>query len=345
MSAPRKELYGLPFAVDSFQGMPYAALGPSGLRVSRVGLGTWKFGYPHSGDGSRVDEKTALRIFDRSLELGVTFWDTANRYNDSSGNSERVIGAWLAANPGERRNIVLATKVFGCMDGRTPNHCGLGRLAVKESVYACLERLHTDSVELLYFHAFDSVTPIDESLEAVSDLVAQDLVRYLGGSNFTRENLQAYRALERQGRPRVVAVQNGFNILEGPRPQEPGVLEYCAENGIGFVPWSPLAGGLLTERYLEPQRAGKGDRLVDEKTLDKRATEANLSRLRAVAALARQWGCGVAELALAYTLGLPGVAAVIPSASRPEQVQANARAGTLELSSEQRQQIAAALKG
>jgi aryl-alcohol dehydrogenase-like predicted oxidoreductase len=345
MGEPRKDLYGLPFVVESFQGMPYAAVGRSGLRVSRVGLGTWKFGYPETGDGSRVDEKLALRIFDRAVELGVTFWDTANRYNDSSGNSERVIGKWLRANPEQRRNIVLATKLFGCMDGRTPNHCGLSRLSIKESLYACLERLQTDSVELLYLHAFDPLTPIEETLEAVGDLIGQDLVRYLGVSNFNRENLLAYHCLEQQSYPRIVAVQNGFNILEGPRAGEGGVLDYCVDHRIGFIPWSPLGGGLLTERYLDPQRAGTGDRLVDEKLLERKATEANLNRLRRLAVLAQEWACGMAELSLAYTLSLPGVTAAIPSVSKPEQLEANARAGTLALSPEQRQKIAEILKG
>ena len=105
--------YGMGFRFDEFNGMPYRRLGGSGLKVSRIGLGTWKMGYPERGDGSRVGRDQAVRILDRALELGVTFWDTANRYNASSGNSERVLGEWFRMNPGERRNIVLATKVMG----------------------------------------------------------------------------------------------------------------------------------------------------------------------------------------------------------------------------------------
>src|SRR5690606_21627920 len=126
--------YNLPFKVNDFQQMPYRRLGNSGLNVSNVGLGTWKMGYPETGDGSRVIEATAFEIFDLAIELGVTFWDTANRYNNSSGNSERIIGKWLKNNASQRRNIVLATKLSGTMDGITPNHCGLSRTNILEAL-------------------------------------------------------------------------------------------------------------------------------------------------------------------------------------------------------------------
>ena len=303
------------------------------------------YGLPDTGGGARVDEKTAFDIFDRAIELGVTFWDTANRYSRTSGNSERVIGKWFKKNPGERRNIVLATKLYETMDGRTPNHCRLSRLNIKESLYASMERLQLEHVELLYFHAYDTLTPIEESLDAVSDLIAQDLVRYLGVSNFKRENLVSYRCWEKAGYPPVIAVQNGFDILQGPRPGEEGVLDYCAENGIGFVPYSPLGKGLLTERYLEPEKAGKGDRLVDENILESAATEKNLAKLRSLHALAREWGYGMAELSLAYTLSLPGAASVIPSVSNVKQLEINARAGTITLSPEQKGKIKSIFEG
>ena len=113
---PQTHLYNLPVTFDDFNGMPYRILGDSGLRVSIVGLGTWKIGYPETGDGARVNQETALKIFDRAVELGVTFWDTANRYNNSSGNSERIIGIWMNNNTDQRRNIVLATKLSGSME-------------------------------------------------------------------------------------------------------------------------------------------------------------------------------------------------------------------------------------
>ncbi len=341
----RPDLYNVPWTTDEFNGMPYRILGRSGLRVSNVGLGTWKIGYPETGDGSRVDARTAFQIFDRAVELGVTFWDTANRYNGASGNSERVIGAWLKRNPDQRRNIVLATKVFGGMDGRTPNHSRLSRGNILDSVYACLERLQVDHIDLLYFHAFDPDTPVEESLEAVEDLIRRDLVRYFGVSNFTTDQLSIYRAVEASTsiRCRVIAVQNQFDILHGESASRPGVLEYAARTGISFVAWSPLARGLLTERYLDLSKVGPGDRLYDEGTLDQDTSGDVMEKLHRLAALAHEWGLELNQLALAYMLTLPGMGPVIPSASSVQQLESNAAAGKITLTPEQRQQVQEAL--
>lgn len=346
-TVPHPELFGLPFTIDDFHGMPYRRLGASGLRVSNVGLGTWKIGYPESGDGSRVDEPTAWKIFDRAIELGVTFWDTANRYNNSSGNSERIIGKWLASNPDQRRNVVLATKIYGSMDGTTPNHCRLSRSNILDSVYACLQRLRVDYIDLLYFHAWDPGTPVEESLMAVEDLIQRDLVRYFAVSNFTTEQLAVYRVAT-AGRPcrcQVQAVQNQFDLLHGEQPERPGVLEYAARHNLSFVAWSPLARGLLTERYLDLSRVGSGDRLVDEGTLEKDAPPHIMAKLRSLAELAHQWDLQLNQLVLAYMLTLPGMGPVIPSASSVAQLESNAAAGRITLSEAQRQQVQAALAG
>jgi aryl-alcohol dehydrogenase-like predicted oxidoreductase len=336
---PHQELYNATWITDSFNGMPYRALGGAGLRASNVGLGTWKFGFPETGDGARVDEKTAYRIFDRAIELGVTFWDTANRYNAASGNSERLIGRWLAANPDQRRNVVIATKVFGGMDGMTPNHSRLSRANILDSVYACLERLQVDTIDLLYFHAFDPDTSIEESLTAIEDLVRQDVVRYFGVSNFTPAQLRAYQEVQAHlsARCRICALQNQFDILNG-QPIPYG-LEFCKLERIAFIAYSPLALGLLSDRYLERARVGKGDRLYDEGMLDRVATEAVLPKLKKLAALAQEWGLPLSELALAYTLALPGMGPVIPSVSSVQQLETNAAAGKLILSREQIQRM------
>jgi aryl-alcohol dehydrogenase-like predicted oxidoreductase len=333
---PSRELYGLPFTADEFKGMPYRLFGNTGLRVSPLGLGTWKFGYPQTGDGSRVDEKTAFRIFDKAVEEGVTFWDTANRYNASSGNSERVIGRWFAANPDQRRNVELATKLYGLMDGKTPNFCRLSRVNVMEAVYASLDRLRTDRVEILQFHAFDETTPVEESLAAVEDLIAQDLVRYFGLSNVDLDQLGRYVALsEIFRRARVRSVQNQFDILHGEDPKRKGVLDYCAANGLSFIPWSPLRSGLLTERYLEPSKAKAGDRLVDEKRLDREAAGPVLKKLATLAALAREGSMSLAQLVLTFMRGLPGIGPIIVGCSTPGQLVENARAGKIRLGEEQ----------
>ena len=190
-SLPKPEFYKAPLDIYEYHGMPYMRLGNSGLWAPRVGLGTWKFGRPETGDEARVDQAAALRLFDRALELGVTFWDTAPRYNNASGNSERVIGEWFKSNPDQRRNIIIATKVYGGMDGLTPNHCRLTRGNLKESVYASLERMQIDVIDLLYFHHYDPITPPEETFSALEDLVEDDLVRYLAVSNFTIEQLSS----------------------------------------------------------------------------------------------------------------------------------------------------------
>jgi len=250
---PHPEFFKAPLEINQYHTMPYAPLGNSGLWVSRVGLGTWKFGIPESGDEARVDMKTAMQIFDRALELGVTFWDTAPRYNNASGNSERVIGEWFKANPDQRRNVVIATKVYGGMDGLSPSHCRLTRGNIKESVYASLERMHIDAIDLFYFHHYDPLTPVEESFSAIEDLVRQDLIRYLGLSNFTVDQFRLHQSMESLygNRVRVTAVQNQFDILRKEPQEYAGVLDLAHKTGVSFVAYSPLAEGFLTHRYLD----------------------------------------------------------------------------------------------
>jgi aryl-alcohol dehydrogenase-like predicted oxidoreductase len=343
---PNVALYNLPFTCETFNGMPYRALGKSGLRVSSVGLGAWKIGYPETGDGSRVNEKSAFQLFDRSVELGVTFWDTANRYNNSSGNSERVIGNWLKNNPEQRRNIVLATKLAGTMDGLTPNHCGLSRTNILNSVYASLERLQTDYIDLLYFHVFDPSVPIEESLTAIEDLVKRDLIRYFAVSNFSIDQLNAYEQMGNKlsMRSRIVAVQNQFDILHGEPEAFAGVRQYASRKEISYIAWSPLARGLLTERYLDVKKVGPGDRLFDEGMIEKGVDQGTMHKVQALAALAREWDLKLSQLVLAYMLTLPGMGPVIPSSSSVPQVESNAAAGKVVLSDAQRQQVEKVLK-
>lgn len=340
--SPNPDLYNVPYQADEFHGMPYRPLGASGLQAPAIGLGTWKFGYPDTGDGARVDEATAFQILDRAAELGVMFWDTANRYNAASGNSERIIGKWLAAHPEQRRDVVLATKTHGGMDGSTPNHSGLSRLQITESVRASLERLQVESIEVLWFHRFDETVPLQESLETVEDLVSQGLVRYLAVSNFTAEQLNSCLdvsdTLSRRSRP--IAVQNRFDPLNG--EAMPGVLDVCVDRGVSFVPYSPLAQGLLTDRYLDPSKVGPGDRLHDE---GQEIDQAAIAKVRQLGELAGQWNLAISQLTLAYILTLPGMGTQIPSSSTVAQLEANASAGTVELSDDQRAAVAAVFAG
>ncbi len=337
---PDPKTIGLDFTYDDFNGMPYRKLGHSGLRISNIGLGTWKFGYPEMGDGARVDKRTGMQILDMALDEGVTFWDTANRYNNSSGNSERLIGKWLKANSELRNYVVIATKLFGATDGPTPNHCRLSRANILESVYASLERLQTDYIDLLYFHSFEDETPVEESLMAIEDLIAQDLVRYFGVSNFTVENLKLYaRYQEKFMRSKVQAVQNRYDLLYREESGYEGVLEYCVKNELSFIPWGPLRQGLLTERYLDKSKVGKGDRLFDEEVLDEELTPAVKDKLDKLASIAHKHDMTLTTQTLAYMLTLPGMGSMIVSSSTPEQLKENAKAGKIKLSKEQKAEI------
>lgn len=334
---PNKSFYGMGFDSDAFNGMPYRRLGKSGLQASIVGLGTWKYGLPETGDGSRVDEETAFEIFDRAWELGVTFWDTANRYNESSGNSERVIGRWLAQNPELRRDIVLATKLRGLMDGKTPNHAGLSRQNIMDAVYASLERLQTDHIDLLYFHNIDEHVDPEESIAAVDDLVRGDMVRYFAVSNCPTAMLKAFedaRRSEGSIRTRIAAVQNGYNILHGERLRERGAMDYCVKNGISYIAWSPFAQGLLTGRYNDPTKVGRGDRLYDQHN-DEYLDPGVTVKLAVLEKIARDAGLKMAQLVLAYMLAQPGMTHVIPGASSVAQLEQNASAAKISLSEEQ----------
>ncbi|WP_127582331.1 aldo/keto reductase [Paenibacillus koleovorans] len=331
---PRPDLYNIPFTNADFQGMPFRRLGGSGLQVSAVGLGTWKLGLPETGDGARVGEAESFALFDRAVELGVTFWDTANRYNAASGNSERVIGRWLRHNGDQRRNIVLATKLCGAMDGITPNHSGLSRLSILDSVEASLERLQTNRIDLLYFHQYDAGTPVEESLLAIEDLVVRGTVRYFAVSNFTIAQLEQYRQASPSLRSRFVAVQNQFDLLHGEQPARAGVLDYCAACGASFIAWSPLARGLLTDRYLDLANVGPGDRLYDEGVADQ-ISPADMDKLHRLSGLARKWEMPLSELVIAYMLSLPGMGPVIPSATSIRQLESNAAGGKLILQPEQ----------
>jgi aryl-alcohol dehydrogenase-like predicted oxidoreductase len=208
-------------------------------------------------------------------------------------------------------------------------------------VYASLARLQLDYVDLLYFHGFDPVTPVEESLAAIEDLANRDVVRYFAVSNYTVDQLKLYRAAERNAsiRCRILAVQNQFNILDGESQRHQGALEFAARTGISFVAWSPLARGLLTDRYLDRSAVGAGDRLYDEGTLDRDTGEAVMDKLRGLAHLAGEWDLTLSQLALAYTLSLPGMGPVIPAVSTVEQLEMNAEAGQVHLSDEQKSQV------
>ncbi len=341
LTQPNPANYRIPFALNDFNGMPYRYLGRSGLRASNMGLGAWKFGFPATGDGARTDARGAWQILDRAIELGVTFWDTANRYNDASGNSERVIGQWFKQNPDQRRNVVLASKVVGGMDGRTPNHCGASRANILDATAASLQRLQLDYIDILYLHRFDSATPAEETLAAIEDLVVRGWIRYFAVSNFTVAQIKLFQDAESRTscRCRAIAVQNKFDILGGESAGHAGALEYAAAGQLSFIAYSPLGRGWLTGRYLDPAKIGPGDRLYDEKSLDGFNAAGNQDKIIALREIACAGGITTAQLVLAYMLTLPGMGPCIPAVSSIAQLEANAAAGKLILPPEQIRRI------
>src|ERR1041385_7548527 len=279
-------------------------LGSSGLRVSRVGLGRNNFGRRLDLDGTRV-------VVDVALAEGITFLDTAESYGD--GNSERFLGEVLE---GRRAEVVLATK-FGWNADQ-----GGSRDYMRRAIAGSLERLGTDAVDLYYYHRPDGVKPIADTIEAMTELFDEGMVRAIGVSNFSVEQLdEAVKAGP------VAALQNRYNLLE--RDAEAGVLPRCAELGVGFIPYFPLASGLLTGKYRRGEAPPSGSRLEDRgEALSNEAFD-ELDRLEA---FAEARGRSILEVAIAGLASQPAVASVIAGATRPEQVTQNAGAGDWELS-------------
>ena len=281
-------------------------LGDSGLSVSRIGLGCNNFGRVTDLAGTRA-------IVDAALDVGMTFLDTAESYG--GGDSERFIGEALL---GRRERVVLATK-FG---GGPPGGRARGTAAyINAAVEASLARLQTHYLDLLYYHAPDGVTPVDETLDAVSELVSRGTVRAVACSNFDSGQLAEADAVARaNGTARFVAVQNQFSLLE--RDAERDVLPLCRTLQIGFVAYFPLASGLLTGKYARGRPPPASTRL--SRWGGELLTEETFDELDRLASFAAEHGRSLHELALAAAYSTPGIASVLVGATTPEQARANA---------------------
>jgi aryl-alcohol dehydrogenase-like predicted oxidoreductase len=290
-------------------------LGSSGIQVSRVGLGCNNFGRRLDLDGARAVVETAL-------EEGINFLDTADVYGGS--DSERYLGEILE---GRRDQVVLATK-FG-MGGEEGTARG-SRDYLRGALAASLERLGTDYVDLYYYHQPDGVTPVAETIAAMAELVEEGSVRAIGVSNLSVEQLD--EAVEAGP---VAALQNRYSLLE--RAPEADVLPRCAELGVAFIPYFPLASGLLTGKYRRGEPAPAGTRLEGSDRL----TDEAFDQVEALEELASARGHSLLELAIAGLASQPAVASVIAGATKPEQVRANAAAAEWELSAEELEELSA----
>lgn len=297
--------------------METTRLGSSDLEVSRVGLGCNQF-------GRRLDEEGTRAVVEAALEVGVTFFDTADIYG--SGDSERFIGAAL----GDRRSAVVLGTKFG-QDESVPGPGG-SRDHVRRAIEASLARLGTDVIDLYTYHRPDGVTPLEETLQAMQELVDEGRVRWLGLSNVDAAQVAAAAA----SGITVVAVQNRYSLLH--RDDDADVLPLCRRHAIGYVPYFPLASGLLTGKYRRGEPAPEGSRLAG-RPIDERDLEA----VEALERVGAEGGRSILELAVGGLASIPGVASVIAGATSPEQVRANAAAGAWHASDEDLDAIARAV--
>ncbi|WP_047463691.1 aldo/keto reductase [Rhizobium rhizogenes] len=313
--------------------MRYNQLGNTGLFVSELCLGTMTFGEanPNSNWGAiaDVDQATADKIVESSLAAGVNFIDTADVY--SFGTSEKLLGQALKNVGVPRKDVVIATKVYGVM-GDKPNDRGASRGHIMDSVQASLERLQTDHIDLYQIHATDTVTPIDETLRALDDLVSHGLVRYVGVSNWQAWRIaKALGISERRGFARFETVQAYYSIAG--RDLEREIVPLMAEEKLGLMVWSPLAGGLLSGKF-GPGAAGNGEGRranFDFPPVDKDRAWACVAAMREVA---EKHGASVATVALAWILAKPFVTSIIIGAKRLDQLDQNLAAVKLKLDAE-----------
>src|ERR1700761_7513444 len=308
--------------------MDHARLGRSGLQVSRLCLGTMTFGL-------QSDESTAFAILDRAAEGGIDFLDTSDAYPlggdlSTRGITEEILGRWLH---GKRDRFIVATKCFA-PTGPAPFDGGNSRKHIMSAVEASLRRLQTDYIDLYQLHGYDKNTPIDETLSALDDLVRSGKVRYTGCSNFmTYQLVRAVGRSETLGLSRFDSVQPRYNLLF--RQIERGLLPFCAEDGVGVIPYNPIAGGLLSGKHNRTAPPPEGSRFTlgtaGPSYQDRYWHEREFETVEALRKLADQAGVPLVTLAVAWVLANKAITAPIIGASRPEQLDASLAAVTYEL--------------
>lgn len=310
--------------------MEYRTLGNTGTVVSTYCLGTMTF-------GTESDEKMAHEQLDRFVEKGGNFLDTANVY--SSGESEKIIGQWLAARPGARDQVIIATKArFSTGEGR--NDIGLSRVNLTRALDASLRRLGVDVIDLYQAHAWDPLTPIEEALRFFDYAVCVGKIQYVGVSNFIGWQLQKAALLTKHhGLAPIVTLQPQYNLLQ--RSIEFELSDVCVNEDIGILPWSPLAGGWLSGKYQRDQMPTGATRLGED---PERGMEAYAPRnaqdrtwrvIDTVRSVAEARGVSMARVALAWLVDRPAVASVILGARNVEQLDDNLGAADLHLSAEE----------
>jgi aryl-alcohol dehydrogenase-like predicted oxidoreductase len=309
----------------------YVNLGRTGLKVSRICLGCMTYGEPGRGTHEWTLPEAESRPFIAcALELGINFFDTANVY--SAGSSEEILGRALR-DMVPREQVVVATKVHGAMRKDVNGH-GLSRKAIFAEIDASLARLGMDYVDLYQIHRFDPETPIEETLEALHDVVRAGKARYIGASSmYAWQFCRALYVAKLNGWTRFVSMQNHVNLLY--REEEREMLPLCVEEGIGVIPWSPLARGRLARAWSDEPPTKRAGTDIFGKTLYRGQLEADRAVVRAVGQVAEARGVARSAVALSWVLSRPGVAAPIVGASKIEHLESAVQALAVKLTAEE----------
>ena len=310
--------------------MDYVNLGRTGLKVSRICLGCMTYGEPGRGTHEwTLPEAESRPFIARALELGINFFDTANVY--SAGSSEEILGRALR-DMVPREQVVVATKVHGAMRKDVNGH-GLSRKAIFAEIDASLTRLGMDYVDLYQIHRFDPETPLEETLEALHDVVRSGKARYIGASSmYAWQFCKALYLSRLHGWTRFVAMQNHLNLLY--REEEREMLPLCQEEGIGVIPWSPLARGRLARPHSEELATKRAETDIFGKTLYRGQVEADRAVVQAVGNVAEARGVARSAVALAWVLSRKGVTAPIVGASKMEHLESAVQALSVKLTKE-----------
>ncbi|MHC5020789.1 MAG: aldo/keto reductase [Planctomycetota bacterium] len=295
----------------SYRGMEYRRLGASGMRVSSLSLGGW------TTYGGIVKDSTLVKsILTTAFEAGVNFFDIADAYARGEAEKEmgKVFQEW------KRSELVISSKLYWPMS-EEPNDRGLSRKHIMESVEKSLRHLGTDYLDIYFCHRFDPLTPLEETVRAMDDLVTQGKILYWGTSEWTGDQIrEAHEIADRRHRAGPQVEQPQYHLLCRHKVED-DVQPACKETGMGIVTWSPLASGLLTGKY--DDGIPEGSRLDRIEWLKKSRTEDKIAKVKQMAALAEQAGCSRTQLALAWGLTMPGISSVIMGATSVEQLQEN----------------------
>lgn len=309
--------------------MKYTQLGRTGLKVSRLALGTMNF-------GPLTNEPDSHTIMDAALDAGINYFDTANVYgwDENKGRTEEIVGTWFAQGGERRDKVVLATKVYGNMavDGGPawPNHDLLSAVNIRRSVEASLKRLQTDYIDIYQFHHIDRRTPFEEIWQAIDTLITQGKILYAGSSNFPGYKIaQANEIAKRRGSYGLVSEQCLYNLAE--RSAEMEVIPAAQDYGLGVIPWSPLHSGLLGGVL---KKEGEGSRRTGGRAASELAKPEVRAQVQAYEDLLDKHGIAPGEAALAWLLTRPGITGPIVGPRTAEQLDSALRAVELELSGE-----------